>query len=278
MVAIGTTYNCGDPKLLQAILPRVDFLEVSPDGISRLERGRPTIKDEDLAELCELAATVRILAHGTGLSIASHDGMSEDYLGLVDLLFANVDVAWHSEHLSFTSLRGIDSGTMVVMPRMKATVDLVVARVQEIQERYGVPFLLENVANLLPEYPGQDYSPAGFLNEIAHRSGCGLLLDVYNLECDVRNQRIDLIAFFAELDFSRVREVHIANGVEHRGLLLDVHSRRTREETRAIADEVLRRATDVEVLLFELLPQARTGNGVEAVAAELDLLRARYAA
>lgn len=278
MVAIGTTYDCGDLSLLDAILPRVDFLEVSPDGISRLERGRPTIGAEALAELRDLASSVGILAHGTGLSIASHDGMSENYLRLTDLLFEHVDVRWHSEHLSFTGLAGVDTGTMVVMPRMEAAVDLVVERVERIQQRYGAPFLLENVANLLPEHPDQDYSPAAFLNEIAHRSGCGLLLDVYNLECDVRNQRIDLIAFFAELDFDRVREVHIANGVEHRGILLDVHSRRTREETRAIADEVLRRATNVEVLLFELLPQARAGNGVDAVVAELDLLRARYAA
>lgn len=277
MVAIGTTYDCGDPALLDAILPRVDFLEVSPDGISRLERGRPTIAADKLAELRDLASSVRVIAHGTGLSIASHDGMSEEYLGLADLLFEHVPLPWHSEHLSFTGLGGLDTGTMVVMPRMEAAVDLVVARVEKIQQRYGVPFLLENVANLLPEHPSQDYSPAKFLSEIAHRSGCGLLLDVYNLECDVRNQRIDLIAFFAELDFSRVREVHIANGVEHRGVLLDVHSRRTREETRAIADEVLRRATAAEVLVFELLPQARAGNGVEAVAAELDLLRARYA-
>jgi uncharacterized protein len=278
MVAIGTTYDCGDPALLHAILPRVDFLEISPDGISHLAGGRPTIAADSLAELRDLSSSVHILAHGTGLSIASHDGMSEDYLRLTDLVFEHVDMPWHSEHLSFTGVGGIDTGTMVVMPRMEAAVELVVARVEQIQQRYGVPFLLENVANLLPEHPEQDYSPAAFLNEIARRSGCGLLLDVYNLECDVRNQRIDLITFFAELDFASVREVHIANGVEHRGMLLDVHSRRTREETRAIADEVLRRATNVEVLLFELLPQARAGNGIDAIAAELDLLRARYAA
>jgi uncharacterized protein (UPF0276 family) len=146
-----------------------------------------------------------------------------------------------------------------------------------MQARFDVPFLLENIANLLPEHPQQDYTPAGFLNEIAHRSGCGLLLDVYNLECDVRNQRIDLLEFFGELDFDCVREVHVANGVELRGMMLDVHSRRTRPETLTLADEVLRRAKNAEVLLFEILPQALPGNGLDAVAAELDMLRERYA-
>jgi len=276
MVAIGTTYQCGDPALLEVILPRVDFIEISPDGNSCLQCGRPTISETSLAELRDVSQQKRVIAHGTGLSIATHDGWSDDYIALLDLLFANVDLSWHSEHLSFTNVDGRDTGTMLVMPRRREVADLVIDRVEKLQSRYGVPFLLENVANLLPEHPQQDYSPAAFLNEIAHRSGCGLLLDVYNLECDVRNQRVDLLEFFAELDFDCVREVHVANGVEHRGMLLDVHSRRTRPETLAIADEVLRRAGNVEVLLFEILPQALPGNGLDAVAGELDMLRERY--
>jgi uncharacterized protein (UPF0276 family) len=277
MVAIGTTYQCDDPALLEVILPRVDFIEISPDGVSRLERGRPTIASDTLHELREIAELKRVIAHGTGLSIATYDGWSEDYVSLLDLLFQNVDMPWHSEHLGFTTVDGVDTGTMLVLPRREEVVDLVVERVEAMQARFDVPFLLENIANLLPEHPQQDYTPAGFLNEIAHRSGCGLLLDVYNLECDVRNQRIDLLEFFGELDFDCVREVHVANGVELRGMMLDVHSRRTRPETLTLADEVLRRAKNAEVLLFEILPQALPGNGLDAVAAELDMLRERYA-
>jgi len=278
MVSIGTTYYGNDPALLEVILSRVDFIEVSPDSISRLDRGRPAIGAEMLDELRAISKSVRVIAHGTGLSIGSVDGWCEDYLALTDMLFSAVDVPWHSEHLGFTMVGGRDTGTMLVLPRVEAAVQLVVERVQRIQERFGVPFLLENVANLFPEHPEQDYSPAGFLNEIAHRSGCGLLLDVYNLECDVWNHRIDLEAFLTELDFQAVREIHIANGIVHRGMMLDVHSRRTRPETLSIADAVLRRATAAEVLLFEMLPQAVSANGRAAVGTELDMLWARYAA
>jgi uncharacterized protein (UPF0276 family) len=173
---------------------------------------------------------------------------------------------------------GRDTGTMLVLPRVEPAVELVVERVQQIRERFRVPFLLENIANLFPEHPQQEYSPAGFLNEITRRSGCGLLLDVYNLECDVWNQRVDLDAFLDELNFEAVREIHIANGIVHRGVMLDVHSRRTRPETLSIADRVLARATNAEVLLFEMLPQAVSAHGRDAVGAELDMLRGRYAA
>ena len=278
MLAIGTTYHGHDPALLEAILPRVDFIEVSPDGISRLERDRPTIGADILGELREIAKSARVIAHGTGLSIGSYDGWCNDYLALASQLFDTVDVPWHSEHLGYTMVNGRDTGTMLVLPRVDAAVELIVERVQQMQERFGVPFLLENIANLFPEHPEQSYSPAGFVNEIVRRSGCGLLLDVYNLECDVYNQRVDLDAFLSELDFRAVREIHIANGIVHRGLMLDVHSRRTRPETLSIADEVLRRATNAEVLVFELLPQAVAANGREAIGAELDMLRERYAA
>jgi uncharacterized protein (UPF0276 family) len=275
---IGTTYNGHDRELLEEILPRVDFVEVSPDGISRVERGRSSIDRATLDELRDIAKSTRVIAHGTGLSIGSYDAWGDEYLALTSMLFDAVDMPWHSEHLGFTMVNGRDTGTMLVLPRVESAVELVVERVQEIQQRFRVPFLLENIANLFPEHPRQEYSPAGFLNEIVRRSGCGLLLDVYNLECDVWNQRVDLDAFLDELNFEAVREIHIANGIVHRGVMLDVHSQRTRAETLSIADRVLAKAANAEVLLFEMLPQAVSAHGRAAVGAELDMLRGRYAA
>lgn len=276
-VAAGATYNGGDAALLERMLPHVRYIEVTPDTIARRVHGRSEIRPEVLDELREIAKTHRILAHGVGLSIESHDGWCDDYLSLLDQLFAAVDIPWHSEHLGYTRVDGRPLGTMLVMPRVEEVVSMVCRRVEAMQQRYPVPFLLENVVNVLPEHPAEDYSPARFLNEITRRTGCGLVLDVYNLECDARNQRLDLVRFFGELDFAAVREVHIANGVEHRGLLLDVHSRRTRPETLDLADEVLRRAPNVEVVVYEFLPQAIEPLGRDAIVDELAALARRVA-
>ncbi len=167
---------------------------------------------------------------------------------------------------------------MLVLPRLSEIVDMISERVDDIQRRYAVPFLLENVVNLFPEYPRADLTPAGFLNAIARRTGCGLILDVYNLECDAHNHHLDIDAFLDELDFGAVREIHLANGVVHRGLLLDVHSRRTRPETLTLTDEVLTRATAAEVIVYELLPQAIESMGDDGIESELTLLRGRFAA
>jgi uncharacterized protein (UPF0276 family) len=275
---IGTTYFGREPVLLDRMLPLVDFIETTPDSIAEIRNRRPTISLDILDELRTIAATRRLLVHGIGLSIGSHDGFCEEYFGLVDEILDSAAVAWHSEHLAWTHVGGVATGTMFVLPRLTDAVDLICERVDAIQQRYALPFLLENVVNLIPEYPESDYSSAGFLNEIVRRTGCGLLLDAYNLECDMHNQGLDLASFFGELDFTAVREIHIANGAVYRGLMLDVHSRQTRPATLAIADEIVRRATSAEVLVYELLPQAVQPLGHDAIVEELSMLRARYAA
>jgi uncharacterized protein len=249
---------------------------VTPDSLATLYNGRGVLRDEVHDELREIARRARLVVHGVGLSIGSHEGYCEDYLRLIEPIF-DLGVAWHSEHLGYTRVDGHDLGTMLVLPRLAAVADMICERVEEIQRRYAVPFLLENVVNLLPEYSPADFTHAGFLNAIARRTGCGLILDVYNLECDVHNHGLDVKAFLDELDFSAVREIHLANGVSSRGLQLDVHSRRTRPETLALADEVLARATAAEAIVYELLPQAieAMGDGIEE---ELVLMRGRFAA
>ena len=274
---IGTTYFGRDRRLLERILPLVDFVETTPDSIAEIRDGRPVVPDDVLDELREIATEKALLIHGVGLSIGSFDRWSDRYLELLDQIFANVPVAWHSEHLGWTMVDGVGTGTMFVLPRLHLVAEMLAERIQVIQRRYATPFLLENVVSLLPDYPENEMTVAGFLNAIVRKSGCGLLLDIYNLECDAWNQQLDLGAFFDELDFRAVRELHIANGTEDAGLMLDVHSRRTRPATREIADEVIRRAPCAEALVFELLPQAIPAVGHDAIVDELTLLRERYA-
>lgn len=271
--ALATTYSGGDADLLERVVPLVDIIEVAPDTITVFDGDRWRLDQEVVAALRDIAADVRIVAHGFALSIGSASGWNADYLTVLDELFSAVDIAWHSEHLGFTHVDGEDLRTMVGVPRTEEALDLVAPRVATLQERYGVPFLLENIADLLPD-PGGDYSPAGFLNELVERTGCGLLLDVYNLECNAHNHGDEIAPFLAELDLGAVREMHVACGVEHRGFLLDVHSRPTRPSTVALAADVIDRAPHLQAVTYELLAQAVPVLGADGVAAELVKLRA----
>lgn len=267
------TYDGGRAALLERALPYLDYLEVMPDSVSRIAAGRAILDPHRMAELESVRETVPIIVHGIGLSIGSHDGWSDRYVGLLDELVSRLRPEWHSEHLGYTSVDGEHLGTMLPLPRTRAALDLVSGRVTALMERYDVPFLLENIVRLLPDQPAE-YSEAGFLNELAARTGCGFLLDVYNLECDAHNNGLDIDGFLEELDLTRVREIHLAGGVEHAGFQLDVHSRTVAHSTVALARRVLHSpGASVCAVTYELLEEALPVVGEDGVVAELHRLR-----
>lgn len=270
---LGMTYAGYNPALVARILPLVDYIEVTPDAIAEVDGEKVTLNDLAMAELKDISTVAQIIVHGVGLSIGSHEGYSARYLRLLDAFLERVEVAWHSEHLAYTTVDGEHLGTMLALPKTTQVLDMICERVEAIQQRYGVPFLLENVVHVLPDYPGE-YSDAAFLNAISAHTGCGLLLDAYNLECDMHNHGFDLHAFLAELNPAAVREVHVACGVEYRGVLLDVHSRETRDTTLDLAQHVVTRASGgVEVVTYELLSEAVSALGLQAIGDELWRIR-----
>ncbi|SHG99974.1 DUF692 family multinuclear iron-containing protein [Massilia sp. CF038] len=275
-ISLGVSYEGRDPALMAQMLAHVDYVEVTPETIAEVDGDTIVLSREVLAELKEISQQVPIIVHGVSLSIGSHDGWAPTYLHLLDDLMEQVDVAWHSEHLGYTKVDGQHLGIMLAMPRTEQALDLVCARTEAIQQRYGIPFLLENIVHVIPDCPGA-YSDAGFLNALTARTGCGLILDIYNLECDEHNHGLNIAAFMAELNGEAVRELHVACGVMHNGFMLDVHSRLTRPRTADLAyDAIHNVATSAQVVVYEFMPEAVPGLGHAAIGHELAQLRARF--
>ncbi len=272
---MGVSYEGRDPALLEQILPHVDYIEVTPETIAEVRGDEIVLSTEIINELKNIDKYVQIIVHGVTLSIGSHDGWAPTYLRLLDELLDQVKVAWHSEHLGYTKVDGEHLGIMLAMPKTEQALDLISERVCAIQARYGLPFLLENIVHVIPDSPS-GYSDAGFLNALTARTGCGLILDVYNLECDEHNHGLDISAFLDELNGDAVRELHVACGVVKNGFMLDVHSRLTRPRTADLAyDAIHRVATKAQVVVYEFMPEAVPGLGQHAIGAELAQLRQR---
>ncbi|MYN03351.1 DUF692 family protein [Pseudoduganella sp. DS3] len=272
---VGVSYEGREPALLELMLPHVDIIEVTPETMSLADGDSIRLDPAIVAELRNIDREKTIVVHGVSLSIGSHDGWSPTYLRLLDELMDKVRVRWHSEHLGYTRVDGEHLGIMLALPRTEQAAELVAQRAWCLQQRYGLPFLLENIVHVVPDCPA-DYTDAGFLNAIAADSGCGLILDVYNLECDAHNHALDIPAFLAELDGEHVRELHVACGVRHNGLMLDVHSRLPRSCTLDLAQQVLRDvAPGAEVIVYEFMPEAVPGLGHAAIADTLQQMRQR---
>lgn len=272
-LALGVSYEGRDPRLLERMLPLVDYLEVTLETMAEVDGDRLLLDEQVMCELKNIGAATKIIVHGVSLSIGSHEGWSSSCFRLLDDFLDQVPVAWHSEHLGFTKVDGEHLGIMLALPKTEEALELVCERVLRMQERYPLPFLLEHIVHVVPDRPG-DYSHAGFLNAIGWRTGCGLILDPYNLECDAHNHDLDIDGFLQELDHRLVREMHLAGGVEHNGIQLDVHSRLTRDSTLQVARRVLARPeARPKVAVYEFMPEAVPLLGHDGIVGELTRLR-----
>ncbi len=270
---LGASYVGYQSVLMERLLPLVDALEITPD-ILRVDAADASRLDAmAIAQLRECASHAAILVHGIGLSIGSAEQWNEPYLHTLDTLFNAVPVQWHSEHLGYTTVDGQFMGTMLPLPRTQEALALLSRRCEAISTRYGVPFLLENVAPLLPDAPG-DYSAAAFLNQLSANAPCEVLLDLYNLECEAHNNGLDIAAFLNEIHLSEIREMHIACGVVREGLWTDVHSRPTGPSTLDLLQRTLADPRSKQpIVIFEFLREALPVLGVDGIVGELTRLR-----
>ena len=269
---LATTYEGVGLDLLERIVPLVDYLEIPPDSISRAQAGRTSLRPEILDQIESVSSQTGMIVHGIGLSIGSCDQWNEPYIQLLDELFSRFTPRWHSEHLGYTTVCGENLGTMLALPRTEAMLDLLCKRIRRIQERYKVPFLMEHIIHLIPDAPA-DYSAAAFITEITSRTGCGLILDAYNLECDRHNFGFDIAAFLDELNLDPVREIHLAGGFQLDGVQLDIHSQPTAESTLDLALGILHRCPNLGVVTYELLKEAIANLGHDGICAELTRIR-----
>jgi uncharacterized protein (UPF0276 family) len=254
-VSMCFSYDLYRPKLFESILPVIDAIEICPDTISYSKGGKILFDERILEQLQSVNKEKKIFIHGVGLSIGSYDGMNVSYLSLLDTLFDKLAITWHSEHLAYCQVDGQNLNTMLAVPCTEEMLELLTARVLALRSRYGAPFLLENIANILPAQR-YDYSLPVFLNQLSQASGCGLILDIYNLECDEHNYDIALQNYIETLNLAAVKEIHIAGGTTDENMKLDIHSRKVADRTLQLTKQVLAKNSGVEVVTFELLPEA----------------------
>ena len=233
--ALGVGLSCAsdEPALWEAVAGHLDYVEITPEHLcrERIDGARRRMRPVPGALAATLArsAGVPIVVHGVELSIGSACGWNAAYIDILDQLWAARPFAWHSEHLGFLLAHGDAPGEVryagvpLPLPTTDEALDLVAPRAAALVARYPVPFLLENGVHYLPHLPGAR-DEVEFLNALTKRSGCDLLLDLFNFHCNAKNHGWDPLAALSRLRLDRVVEIHVAGGVLHDGYLLDAHS------------------------------------------------------
>jgi hypothetical protein len=285
-LGVGLLYVPSLPNFLREHVDALDYMAIVPDrfwadhgpgdGPRYGEAGRQV-------ELLDwVAARKPIIGHSVGLSIGSAEFFDDEHVAQIAAWQARYGFPWHSDHLSFTRVPGLDAhsdfaGLAIPVPYDHEVLEMVAERVRRVREAVPVPFLLENNVYYV-DLPEQEMSEPEFLNALSARSGCGLLLDVHNVYVNSVNHGFDAGAFLRAVDLSRVVEVHIAGGSEMGGMYTDSHAGPVAGPVWELLDEVIARAPNLCGITFEFedhyLPAL---GGHDGVLRELDRARQAWA-
>ncbi|MDO8953953.1 MAG: DUF692 domain-containing protein [Gammaproteobacteria bacterium] len=198
-----------------ANLPSVPWFEVLSDNYLD-DYGPPLQKLEVIRQ------HYPVVMHGVGLSIGSSDPLNKDYLNRIKALAERIDPAWISDHICWTSHNHRYSHELLPLPYTEAVINHIVARIQTVQDCLKRPLLLENISSYL-RFNLSEMSEPEFINSIATRSGCGILLDINNIYVNSHNHGFKAEDYVQAIQVKAVKQFHLAGYEKTAHLLVDTH-------------------------------------------------------
>lgn len=238
--------------------------------------GRP------LRNLRVLAERYPISLHGVGLGLGNAAPLDDDHLERLRRLVRLVQPALISEHLCWNAHAGQHFNDLLPLPYTEEAVDHVAARVRQLQDALGRRILVENVSSYL-EFEDSRLSEWAFVNAVAERADCGILLDVNNLYVNACNHGYSALDFVNAVDAARVGEIHLAGHTRRmlddgQVILIDTHDQPVCEAVWQLYRETLERLGPRPTLIewdADLPPLAVLE--AEAAVAERHLSEVRHA-
>ena len=220
-----------------------------------------------LAQLRRVREAFPVSFHGVGASLGGPAPPESRHLAAVARLVEELEPVLVSEHAVWSRADGVWFADLLPLPRTGDALRRLVDGVDRYQEAIGRSILIENPTNYLPFTSEMD--EPDFLNEVAARAGCGLVLDVNNVYLSARNCGIDPERYIEALAADRIGEIHVAgheaDGNYGEALLIDTHAAPVSEAVWTLLDVALAHLGPRPVLLerdgklppFEVLMQER---------------------
>ena len=203
--------------------------------------------------------------HGVGLSLGSAEGLDSAHLQRLAELARAMEPGLISEHLSWSVAGGHYLADLLPLPMTEEALEIVCRHVQQTQEALQRPILLENPSSYL-QFRHSSIPEWEFLDNVARRSGCGILCDINNVFVSASNQGWDPLKFLDSLPAAAIGEFHLAGHAEVRlenGRLvrIDDHGSRVAPAVWSLYQQALQRfgpkptliEWDTDIPAFEVL-------------------------
>ncbi len=195
--------------------PRVDWFEALSENYM-VRGGKP------LYYLERIRADYPVVLHGVSLSIGSTDPLDLEYLRALKTLADRIEPAWVSDHLCWTGMARQNIHDLLPLPYTPEAVDHVASRIARVQDFLQRPILIENVSSYVT-FNQSEMTEWEFINELAERTDCLLLLDVNNVYVSGFNHGFDPHEFIDALPAERIQQIHLAGHSNRGSHIIDTH-------------------------------------------------------
>jgi hypothetical protein len=162
-----------------------------------------------LAWLEAIRSKHAISLHGVALSLAADAEPDPAHLARLAGLARRIEPALISEHLAWSTWRGAYHPDLLPFPRTGEALARIADNVSRAQDALRRRIAVENPSHYL-RMDGHAWDEIDFLNELARRTGCGLLLDVNNVYVGAHNLGYSPEAYLDAFPGERVMEIHLA--------------------------------------------------------------------
>ena len=161
-----------------------------------------------LAWLDALRQAHPLSLHGVSLSLAG-DAPPASQLAALKQLVDRVQPALVSEHLAWSSWQGVYLPDLLPFPRTQEALRRISANIDAVQSALGRSIAIENPSHYL-HLTGHDWDEIDFLGELVRRTGCGLLLDVNNVQVSAHNLGFCAQSYLDRVPAAAIQEIHLA--------------------------------------------------------------------
>lgn len=195
--------------------PQVDWFEIISENYM-VPGGKP------LANLDKIRKNYPMVMHGVSMSIGTTDPLNTKYLASLKLLIDRVEPLWISDHLCWTTVNHINSHDLLPLLYNEATISYIATRIKQVQDTIGRQMLIENLSSYVT-YNNSEMPEWEFINEIAKRADCYILLDINNIFVSANNHHFEPRSYIDGIASDRVMQFHLAGHSYDGEMIIDTH-------------------------------------------------------
>jgi uncharacterized protein len=156
----------------------------------------------------EIAQNTPMVAHGVSLSLGSNKKPKKKHLKELKSFLDTYNINFYSEHISYSSYDNVQAHELLPVPLTHNMINMLSNNIKYVEDFLGRNISIENASYYHVE--PSTLSESDFINELLHKSGAKLLLDINNVYVNSLNHGYDAKKFIKSLDLDQVSYIHTA--------------------------------------------------------------------